>query len=171
MGIIRNFGLAHKIGYVTGDNDAKNDTCLRQFAQDLKEEFRRTFDPVASRTRCAGHIINLSLQAFLLATSEDALRAAMKKAQDELNETTVADALHDNFLSRSNPKHGRRCRGFRDSAGWRAIGPLGVRGNCTILLFLFVFQRSEMMLGKTSQKKRWGSTILRDGTHGSNSST
>ncbi|KJZ69421.1 hypothetical protein HIM_11194 [Hirsutella minnesotensis 3608] len=134
MTIIRNFGLAHKLGYVTGDNDAKNDTCLRQLAHDLKEEFGRAFDPVASRTRCAGHIINLSLQAFLLATSEDALQAAMKEAQDEMNETTVADALHDRFLSGSSRKRGGRRKEFRDSAGWRTIGPLGKLHNIAVFI-------------------------------------
>ena len=61
MTIIRQYNLAHRIGYFTGDNDAKNDTCLRQLAVELSQEYGLTLDPVSSRTRCAGHIISLSL--------------------------------------------------------------------------------------------------------------
>ncbi|KAJ0131331.1 hypothetical protein HZ326_25571 [Fusarium oxysporum f. sp. albedinis] len=61
MKIIRQYRLAHRIGYFTGDNDVKNDTCLRQLAVELSREYDVTIDPVSSRTRCAGHIINLSL--------------------------------------------------------------------------------------------------------------
>lgn len=46
MEIIRKYHLAHQIGYFTGDNDAKNDTCLCQLAEDLSQEYNVTFDPV-----------------------------------------------------------------------------------------------------------------------------
>ncbi|KAL9575843.1 hypothetical protein ACKAV7_000006 [Fusarium commune] len=94
MKIIRQYRLAHRIGYFTGDNDAKNDACLRQLAVELSREYDVTIDPVSSRTRCAGHIIILSLQAFLLATSEHALQAAIEAAQDEANGVTATNALH-----------------------------------------------------------------------------
>ncbi|KAF6524787.1 hypothetical protein HZS61_010582 [Fusarium oxysporum f. sp. conglutinans] len=124
MEIIRKYHLAPRIGYFTGDNDAKNDTCLRQLAVGLSQEYGLTFDPVSSRTRCAGHIINLSLQAFLFATSEDALQAAIEQAQDEANDVTVSDALHDRIQSNTCQKsHGRRNK-RNDTAGWRSIGPM-----------------------------------------------
>jgi hypothetical protein len=48
MEIIRKYHLAPRIGYFTGDNDAKNDTCLRQLAVGLSQEYGLTFDPVSS---------------------------------------------------------------------------------------------------------------------------
>ncbi|EKG09155.1 hypothetical protein MPH_13851 [Macrophomina phaseolina MS6] len=38
MTIIRQYHLAPRIGYFTGDNDAKNDTCLRQLAVELSQD-------------------------------------------------------------------------------------------------------------------------------------
>ncbi|KAG7423539.1 putative AC transposase [Fusarium oxysporum f. sp. raphani] len=134
MEIIRKYHLAPRIGYFTGDNDAKNDTCLRQLAVGLSQEYGLTFDPVSSRTRCAGHIINLSLQAFLFATSEDALQAAIEQAQDEANDVTVSDALHDRIQSNTCQKsHGRRNK-RNDTAGWRSIGPMGKLHNIAVFI-------------------------------------
>ncbi|XP_044717983.1 transposase-like protein [Hirsutella rhossiliensis] len=134
MRIIRRYSLAQKIGYFTGDNDAKNDTCLRQLAVDLLREYGLAFDPISSRTRCAGHIISLSLQAFLIATSESALRAAIEQAQDESNQVTVAGALHDHIqLEPASGRHGRRRR-RNDTAGWRSIGPMGKLHNIAVFI-------------------------------------
>ncbi|KAJ6440261.1 putative AC transposase [Purpureocillium lavendulum] len=134
MRIIRRYSLAHRIGYFTGDNDTKNDTCLRQLAVDLSQEYGISFDPVSSRTRCAGHIINLSLQAFLFATSEEALQAAMEQAQDEASDVTVADALHDQVHSSTRQTtHGKRKK-RNDTAGWRSIGPLGKLHNIAVFI-------------------------------------
>ncbi len=134
MKIIRRYSLAHRIGYFTGDNDTKNDTCLRQLALDLSQEYGISFDPVSSRTRCAGHIINLSLQAFLFATSEDALQAAMEQAQDEASDVTVVDALHDQMHSSTRQtSHGKRKK-RNDTAGWRSIGPLGKLHNIAVFI-------------------------------------
>lgn len=102
MDIIRKYDLARRIGYFTGDNDVKNDTCIRQLAEDLSREYGVIFDPVFYRTRCGGHIINLSLQAFLFATSKSALQAVIKEAQDEANETTVVEALQVRIQSNTS---------------------------------------------------------------------
>lgn len=135
MNIIRKFTLAHNIGYFTGDNDTKNDTCLRQLAQELSREYGVAFDPVTSRTRCAGHIINLSLQAFLFATSEGALEAAIEEVQDEANDATIADVLQGCIQSngtyqKSHSKPKRRT----DAAGWRSVGPLGKLHNIAVFI-------------------------------------
>jgi hypothetical protein len=47
------------------------------------------FDPKHNRVRCLGHIINLSLQAFLLANSKEALNAALLAADD----VTIVDPI------------------------------------------------------------------------------
>lgn len=134
MKIIRQYRLAHRIGYFTGDNDAKNDTCLRQLAVELSREYDVTIDPVSSRTRCAGHIINLSLQAFLLATSEHALQAAIEAAQDEANDVTAADALHDQLRVTTDQKSHDRRKKRHDTAGWRSIGPMGKLHNIAVFI-------------------------------------
>lgn len=135
MEIIRKYNLAHRVGYFTGDNDAKNDTCLRQLAVELSEEYSVTFDAVSSRTRCVGHIINLSLQAFLFATSKNALQAAMEQAQDETTDVTVAEALHDQLHSTTTSQTTRDKRRKRnDAAGWRSIGPLGKLHNIAVFI-------------------------------------
>ncbi|PMB71275.1 putative AC transposase [Beauveria bassiana] len=135
MGVIQKFDLAHRLGYFTGNNDTKNDTCLRQLAKELLREYGVAFDPVASRTRCAGHIINLSLQAFLFASSKTGLEAAMEEAQDEANDTTIADALQDHTRAGS-PQQGSRSqpKGRSDAAGWRNVGPLGKLHNIAVFI-------------------------------------
>ncbi|KAJ6436282.1 transposase-like protein [Purpureocillium lavendulum] len=134
MRIIRKYNLGHRIGYSTGDNDTKNDTCLRHLAVELSQESGLTFDPASSRTRCTGHIINLSLQAFLFATSEGALQAAMEQAQDEASDVTVAEALHDQIHSSlRQPAHSKRKR-RNDTAGWRSIGALGKLHNIAVFI-------------------------------------
>lgn len=134
MKIIRQYNLAHRLRYFTGDNDTKNDTCLRQLAVDLSREFDVTIDLVSTRTRCAGHIINLSLQAFLLATSEHALKAAIAAAQDEANDVTAADALHDQIRAATDQKSPNRHKKRHDAAGWRRIGPMGKLHNIAVFI-------------------------------------
>ena len=134
MKVIHKFGIASRLGYFTGDNDTKNDTCLRQLAQELLRN-DVVFDPVASRTRCAGHVINLSLQAFLFASSKEALEAALAEAQDEANDATVASALQNGIHSdsahqRTHTKPRRRA----DAAGWRSVGALGKLHNIAVFI-------------------------------------
>ncbi|KAK9443882.1 transposase-like protein [Metarhizium brunneum] len=135
MNVIQKFELANSLGYFTGDNDTKNDTCLRQLAKDLLREYGVVFDPVASRTRCVGHIINLSLQAFLFASSKRALEAAIEEAQDEANDATIAGALQDRIHSSSaHPRSHSKPKGRADAAGWRRVGPLGKLHNIAVFI-------------------------------------
>jgi hypothetical protein len=134
MKIIQKYHLARRIGYFTGDNDAKNDTCLRQLAEDLSRECDVTFDPVYYRTRCAGHIINLSLQAFLFATSEGALQAAIEQAKDEANEITVVEALQEQIQSNTSQKGQAKRKARNDTTGWRSIGPMGKLHNIAVFI-------------------------------------
>ncbi|EFZ03287.1 transposase-like protein [Metarhizium robertsii ARSEF 23] len=135
MNVIQKFELANSLGYFTGDNDTKNDTCLRQLAKDLLREYGVVFDPVASRTRCFGHIINLSLQAFLFASSKRALEAAIEEAQDEANDATIAGALQDRIHSSSaHPRSRSKPKGRADAAGWRRVGPLGKLHNIAVFI-------------------------------------
>jgi hypothetical protein len=79
---IEEYGIAKQIGYHTGDNATSNDTCLKHLSQMLQDKYGVSFHPSQRRIRCIAHIINLSLQAFLLVSSKEALRAALAASSD-----------------------------------------------------------------------------------------
>jgi hypothetical protein len=54
------------------------------------------FDPLIRRIRCLGHILNLSLQAFLFATSKEALLAAIAASEQGSLEDAESQ-LHKDF--------------------------------------------------------------------------
>ncbi|ENH63536.1 Putative AC9 transposase [Fusarium oxysporum f. sp. cubense race 1] len=86
MSILKTFGIMSKLGYHTGDNATSNNTCLESIAHRLKENLDIDYDPKKRRIRCIGHIINLSLQAFLLGSSNEALVAALEAASEVTSE-------------------------------------------------------------------------------------
>ncbi|TQV91003.1 Ribonuclease H-like protein [Cordyceps javanica] len=68
-----------RVGYHTGDNASSNNTCLEALSKILgKHDI--DFNPIRRRVRCFGHVLNLCLQAFLLAYSKEALSAALATA-------------------------------------------------------------------------------------------
>ena len=71
------------------------------------------FPPKQRRVRCLGHIINLSLQSFLLAKNKTALQAALEAAEEENHEDEVGDFAHE--LAKSDAE---------SSDGWEGIPPL-----------------------------------------------
>jgi hypothetical protein len=93
-----------------------------------------TFDPSKRRIRCVAHIINLSLQAFLLASSKEALIAALDATDDTSNDQLFAqfyDTLHDaGQTTRTDEAHQRRRASRRGNrilenfTGWQHIVPL-----------------------------------------------
>ncbi|RKK08309.1 hypothetical protein BFJ65_g16969 [Fusarium oxysporum f. sp. cepae] len=105
-------GIASKVGYHVGDNATSNDTCLSYFSRRLRDDYGLTFDPSKRRIRCVAHIINLSLQAFLLASSKEALIAALDATDDTSNDQLFAqfyDTLHDaGQTTRTDEAHQRR---------------------------------------------------------------
>jgi hypothetical protein len=79
----------------TGDNATSNDTTL-QHLESLLYAKGITFSAKQRRVRCIAHIINLSLQAFLLASSKEALEAAFAEAAEVEGEeliNTFSDVL------------------------------------------------------------------------------
>ena len=90
------------------------------------------YDAVHRRVRCIGHIINLSLQAFLLARSKEALAAAIAAAEsvadnkdiERLSTQSTAPSTSsqrgDTRLQRTttNTASGDKC------SGWEGIAPL-----------------------------------------------
>jgi hypothetical protein len=84
------FGIRSKLGWHTGDNATSNNTCLEVMESRLLSEHQVRFNAKQRRVRCIAHIINLSLQAFLLASSKEALLAAL---------TATADVSGDELLA------------------------------------------------------------------------
>ena len=69
--ILEEFDIVRKIGAVTGDNLGTNNTLCRNLAIYLLAELKINWSASFWRTRCAGHVINLFVQAFLIADKEE----------------------------------------------------------------------------------------------------
>ncbi|ENH66574.1 Putative AC9 transposase, partial [Fusarium oxysporum f. sp. cubense race 1] len=83
-GTLRKFNItAQNLGCYVGDNATSNDTRLEELSKILEVESGAEYPHKRRRIRCIGHIINLALQAFLLARSKAALRAALEATADE----------------------------------------------------------------------------------------
>ena len=91
MAVLRKLDIS-RVGYHTGDNASSNNTCLEVLSRMLRAEFGTDFKAKQRRIRCIGHIINLSLQAFLLATSKEALAAALD-ASTEIQTTDIVESF------------------------------------------------------------------------------
>ncbi|KAF6525502.1 hypothetical protein HZS61_011297 [Fusarium oxysporum f. sp. conglutinans] len=86
------YDIANQLGCHTGDNAASNDTCLQHLSTRLRQDRNINWDPKRHRIRCILHVINLSLQAFLFASSREALQAALDAASD-----ITEDELYEPF--------------------------------------------------------------------------
>ncbi|KAM3517794.1 hypothetical protein MY4038_010248 [Beauveria bassiana] len=128
---IRHFGIADNVGYFTADNATSNDTCMSALSMSLASEFGVEFHPTERRIRCGGHIINLCLQAFLFASSKEALCAAIEEA-DRSMDTTAVEYLQEQLRQRAGK--GRRWKTTEDQAGWRSMGPLGKLHNIAVFI-------------------------------------
>ena len=84
------FDIQSRLGYHTGDNATSNDTCIEVLESELFTKYGIKFNSKRRRVRCIGHIINLSLQAFLLASSKEALLAALETVADVSGEELIA---------------------------------------------------------------------------------
>lgn len=62
---------------------------MRALLTELANEYSIRFDPIDRRVRCGGHIINLCLEAFLFASSKEALNAAIEEADSNVNATVI----------------------------------------------------------------------------------
>lgn len=85
LNVLERFEIQQKIGFHTGDNATSNDTCLEAIGKVLTANGIE-FNHSKRRIRCIGHIINLSLQAFLTASSSEAVQAALAATADVAGE-------------------------------------------------------------------------------------
>ncbi|KAG7404175.1 putative AC transposase [Fusarium oxysporum f. sp. rapae] len=91
-----------RVGYHTGDNASSNNACLEALLKKLLHGRGIVFDPVRRRVCCFDHIINLSLQTFLLARSKETLRTAINDAGNDAGAQSIetfSTALNQNTPS------------------------------------------------------------------------
>ena len=87
--VVETYHLHEKIGYFTLDNASNNDTAMRCI-QSYLQNSRISFDPLARRLRCFGHVINLVVKAFLWGDDPEAFEIevsnyqTLEKEQEEL---------------------------------------------------------------------------------------
>ncbi|KAG7404410.1 hypothetical protein Forpe1208_v015574 [Fusarium oxysporum f. sp. rapae] len=132
-----------RLGYHTGDNASSSNACLEALSKKLLHGRGIIFDPVRRRVRCFDHIINLSLQTFLLARSKEALHAAVNDAGIDAGAQSIetfSTALKQNTPSgpdttvdhTSEEKQGRQQRPptrerttqLLEFSGWEGINAL-----------------------------------------------
>jgi ribosomal protein L44E len=127
METLQNYEVFDKLGYCTSDNASSNDSLLQHLSTRLLEEHGIEYDAVQHRIRCSGHIINLSLQAFLFAKNEAAVK--LVKSLASLDEEVDVDAALQDIIEQpqSQKRKGKAKEGTDSRAvGWRSIGPLGM---------------------------------------------
>ncbi|KAJ9653448.1 hypothetical protein H2201_009141, partial [Coniosporium apollinis] len=89
--IPEDYGILHKIGYVTGDNHGASDVLCRALSESLREE-GITWQAKHHRIRCHGHVINLAVQAFLFMDSKEAVEAACKQSGTPYSPASTAES-------------------------------------------------------------------------------
>jgi hypothetical protein len=127
MEIIRDFEIAHSTGYFIGDNAGSNGTCIEHLSRHLFTEYGIKFEPKKRRIRCLGHIINLSLSAFLFADNKKSLDEAIQEAIDNEGDTTLCAILIEQRKAKKGKKKARD-----DFIGWREVGALGKLHNIAV---------------------------------------
>ncbi|KJZ68038.1 hypothetical protein HIM_12571 [Hirsutella minnesotensis 3608] len=80
--VLEDYGIASRVGYLTGDNHGSNDKLCRHLRDFLRDRFNVEWDAVQHRIRCQGHVINLAVQAFLLGKNTVAIDDAVRQVED-----------------------------------------------------------------------------------------
>ena len=108
--VITDFEIVERLGCYIGDNADSNDTAWAAALAVLHPDR----DPVASRSRCLGHIINLAAKAFIFGKNVEAFQ-------------TVADSVND-----STPWDAPAMRTAQDA--WRKKGAIGKIHNIVVFI-------------------------------------
>lgn len=106
LDVLKDFGIIGKLGYFVMDNAHANDALIREVAEALKDE-GVYYNYRERRLRCNGHIINLSVQAFLFG----------KQVDDYDFPDTIFTTVTDAQLN-----------------SWRKLGPLGKLHNIIVYI-------------------------------------
>lgn len=99
---IQGYDIAEKTGYIVRDNALSNNTCVAALAKGLAK-LGVEFNLNQRCIQCSGYTINLSLNAFLFATTIEALQAAIDAVKDEAD-LTVIEALWEQLREKQGKK-------------------------------------------------------------------
>lgn len=133
--VLKDFGVVNHLGYFVMDNASSNDTLIEFIANALKEEGVR-YNYTQRRLRCNGHVINLSVQAFLFG----------KVVNDYEYPENMSVAPNDVQLNK-----------------WRKLGPLGRLHNIVVYIMgspqrIQAFKRiSDGLMPHRDNGTRWNS--------------
>ncbi len=123
--VLSEYSIAKRLGYITSDNASSNGTLVIRLSETLYSQIKARWDPIRYRIRCTGHIINLSLQAFLFASNKtawrEAIQAAFNNADPDLTVTLIQMKKRDIGKKKAKGKQDSEV----EAAGWREVGPLG----------------------------------------------
>ncbi len=148
--VLEDYGIWHKIGYVTGDNHGVNDVLCRALSEFMSTK-GITWQAKHHRIRCHGHIINLIVQAFLFMDSKEAVQAACKQIEE------LDGASYDMDMIEA----WKKSKGL----GWRQMGPLGKVHNIAVHIrgddyrYNLFQKRAGRVLGLDNDT-RWNSWFL-----------
>ena len=110
----------NQIAYFAADNATNNDKALKVLSE------RVTLDPIKSRLRCAGHILNLVCTAILFGVDSEALEDAehdFSQPQDDSSGTQEVTDF-DNILNNGSEEQQHRA--------WQRKGPIGKLHNLVL---------------------------------------
>jgi HMG (high mobility group) box len=107
---VRQYDIVDKLGVYVADNAESNDTAWKRVLAELHPER----DPVVSRSRCLGHIINLAAKAFIIGKDVEAFVAVV----DQVNDSTPRES-----------EVMKRAQDF-----WRKKGPVGKLHNIVVFI-------------------------------------
>jgi hypothetical protein len=82
--VVTEYGFSKRLGVFVGDNADSNDTAWKATLSVLHPDR----DPMTSRSRCLGHIINLAAKAFIFGKNVAAFEAVV----DAVNDATPLDS-------------------------------------------------------------------------------
>lgn len=148
--VIEDYGILHKLGYITGDNHGSNDVLCRLLSQFLGER-GISWNAKHRRIRCHGHIINLCVQAFLFMGSREAVLEACREIE-EMDEASFNMDMLEGWKKQKE-------------LGWRQMGPLGKIHNIAVHIraddyrYNLFRRRAGKILGLDNDT-RWNSWFL-----------
>ena len=110
LDVIDFYQFRNKLGYFVMDNITSNDTLIRTVAREINTTDGVSYNPERRRLRCNGHVINLSVRAFLFGKASDDV--------DYIEWTSIEGVLPTTD----------------DLNKWRKIGPLGKLHNIVVYI-------------------------------------
>ncbi len=82
LDVLSVYAIRNRLGYFVMDNATNNDTMLEAIAREFQAVDGIYYDPIEHRLRCIGHVINLSVQAFLFGRHPDIENGRRARGED-----------------------------------------------------------------------------------------